>query len=423
MHLILLLACCLGLRADLLAQAVSMDKPSALAEVPSWEGLRAAAATMTTSEFQQSFEKIYAPGEKGLGQVFEVKGSTLRLRISASEVVELALGNSTNSPAPARYWRRARELPPRGQQPALSGLHIALDPGHLGGKWAQMEERLLQVPGRGEVREGDLSLQVALKLRERLQEQGAAVSLLRQSAEPVTRQRPENLREEALALLQENGIAQPRADYVGLEGEARLLTVQWQSEKLFYRVSEIRARADLVNQRLKPDLVLCLHFNAEDWGDAKAPKLSEENHLHVMVNGCYAAEELRQPDVCYEMLQRIFGRVAQEELPLAESIAAGLAQSTGLKPYVYRRPVARQVGSNPYVWARNLLANRLYQCPVVYLEPWVMNHAQTLARLQLGYYRGKTLVGDRLESSIIEEYVQGVLQGLIQYYQQNRKGS
>jgi hypothetical protein len=44
--------------------------------------------------------------------------------------------------------------------------------------------------------------------------------------------------------------------------------VQWQSEKLFYRVSEIHARAKKVNNTIKPDLVLCLHYNAEAWGDA-----------------------------------------------------------------------------------------------------------------------------------------------------------
>jgi hypothetical protein len=81
------------------------------------------------------------------------------------------------------------------------------------------------------------------------------------------------------------------------------------------------------------------------------------------------------------------------------------------------------VGHSGYVWARNLLANRLYQCPVVYLEPWVMNHAQTFARLQKGHFRGRTLIDGQLQTSILEDYVSGVVNGLLQHYQQHRPRS
>ena len=56
------------------------------------------------------------------------------------------------------------------------------------------------------------------------------------------------------AMLAAMGRMRFRASESAREGE--LLTVQWQSEKLFYRVSEIHARAAKVNQQIRPDLVL-----------------------------------------------------------------------------------------------------------------------------------------------------------------------
>jgi hypothetical protein len=402
---------------------VAWQEPSSLAAQPDWTALKRYSRSMSRAEFDQAWREFYAPASPELRLPFELDGEALLLPIRPNgQPLAIELKKDNQSP-PQRHWRRASELPPLQGRAPLSDLHFTLDPGHLGGPWAQMEERLLQLPGRGEVREGDLTLQVALLLRERLQQLGASVSLLRQSAEPSTTLRPEVLRDEALKLLQQHGIAQPPADDEGLRGEARLLTVRWQSEKLFYRVAEIRERARRVNETLRPDAVLCIHFNAEDWGDPAAPTLSEENHLHVMVNGCYGIEELQQPDVCAEMLHRLLGRVHEEELPLAEAVAAGLAKSSGLPAYVYRRPVAKRVGHSGYVWARNLLANRLYQCPVVYLEPWVMNHAQTFARLQKGHFRGRTLIDGQLQTSILEDYVSGVVNGLLQHYQQHRPRS
>jgi hypothetical protein len=197
--------------------------------------------------------------------------------------------------------------------------------------------------------------------------------------------------------------------------------VQWQSEKLFYRVSEIRARAAKVNLQFKPDLVICLHLNAEPWGDAATPQYSMNNHLHILINGCYAPVELMQQDQRYEMLQRLFLKVHEEELPLAEKVATAMAQSTGLPPFTYVTPQARAVGTTGYVWARNLLANRLFQCPVIYLEPYVMNHEETYQRLLLGDYEGKSYVQGKLQRSIYEDYARGVVTGLVNYYQEQRK--
>jgi hypothetical protein len=138
------------------------------------------------------------------------------------------------------------------------------------------------------------------------------------------------------------------------------------------------------------------------------------------VNGCYAPVELEQQDVRFEMLHRLFSRIHEEELPLAESVANGMRSATGLPAYVYTTPNARRVGTSPYVYARNLLANRIYHCPVVYLEPYVMNHEETYRRLLPATFLGRTLIAGRLQTSAIEDYVRGIVDGLVAYYQKHR---
>ena len=190
-------------------------------------------------------------------------------------------------------------------------------------------------------------------------------------------------------------------------------SVQWTSELLFYRVAEIQARARLVNETLKPDLVLCLHYNAEAWGDPSNPQLTTKNHMHLMVNGSYSKNELSLDDVRYGMLIKLLSRCYSEELPVAEKVAGSLAAATGLPPYVYTTPNAIRVGPNPYVWARNLLANRLYQCPVVYIEPYVMNSKEVWDRVQAGNYDGRKLIDGKVRESIYQEYADAVTAGLV----------
>ena len=321
-----------------------------------------------------------------------------------------------------RLWRPAKSLPPAKPEKALLGLKIALDPGHLGGKWAKMEERWFQVGNSPPVQEGDLALRVARLLVPRLRELGAKVSFVRSSNEPITSKRPDDFRELAKRILIKNGVPEPRADVLDPNDPEKEQTIRWQSEILFYRYSEIRRRAALVNFKLHPDLVLCLHFNAEGWGDPNNPTLTDTNHLHLLVNGSYLAEELEFDDERFEMVRRLLSRAYDEELPLADTIALAMARETGLPAYEYPTTnTTTKIGTSGYVYARNLLATRLYRCPVVYCEPYVMNSKDVFARIQSGDYEGVRNVSGVERKSIFREYADSVTEGLVDYYSRTRK--
>ena len=93
-----------------------------------------------------------------------------------------------------------------------------------------------------------------------------------------------------------------------------------------------------------------------------------------------------------------------------------------MSPYQYPTTLTTtKVGTSGYVYARNLVATRLYQCPVIYFEPYVMNSHEVFARIQAGDYDGTKPINGVERPSIYREYVDSVVDGLVEYYGTARK--
>ena len=106
------------------------------------------------------------------------------------------------------------------------------------------------------------------------------------------------------------------------------------------------------------------------------------------------------------MLVRLLNRWHIQERLLAESLSLAFAEVTGLPEFSYKGPNALKVGDVPGVWARNLLANRIYRSPVIFLEPYVANSRSAHELIQKGE-KGEFLV---------REYVDSVVLGLKKFY-------
>ena len=395
---------------------------SVLAERPDWSDLAPFQKTITRADFLRLLDTVYAPGG-AWKECIEMGRETARIHQPGERGsdfrLEFAPSAAAAAPVP-RYW-----TPPGARKAAvpgkpLAGYTIALDPGHLGGRWAKMEERWFQIGDARPVMEGEMVWLTAQHLAGRLTALGANVAMVRNGSEPVTSERPRTLRGAARAELAREGIAHPRDRYDGPNDPLKSQTIQWQSELLFYRISEIRARAQRINGKLQPDLVICLHCNAEEWGDPAHPQLTDKNHLHLLVNGNYHQGELALADIRHEMLLKLLSRSARVELPLSNRVAASLASATGLPPYEYHSGKARPTES-PYVWTRNLLANRLYLCPVVYCEPYVMNSQAVFDRVQWGDYDGVKLLDGVERKSLYREYADAVAEGVARYFAEQEK--
>ena len=92
-----------------------------------------------------------------------------------------------------------------------------------------------------------------------------------------------------------------------------------------------------------------------------------------------------------------------------------MARVTGLPAYEYTTDNVLKVGTSGYVYARNLVATRLYQCPVVYYEPYVMNSTEGFARIEAGDYEGTREFNGVQRQSIFREYAEAVADGLADY--------
>ncbi|MEY2492183.1 MAG: hypothetical protein QOH24_1134 [Verrucomicrobiota bacterium] len=388
---------------------------SPLASKPRWQTLERYQETITRDQFVNLLQNVYAT--RGYDDLIQISDEAVRLcqDRDANTFFTLRFAKEKPRPVPPQYWRTIESLGPAPDKKPLARLHVALDPGHIGGSWAKMEERWFQVGDSRPVEEAEIALRVAKLLAPKLRALGAEVTFVRSRNRPTTPKRPDDFREIAQAVLAKSGVNDPIDSYEGAADENKDKSIRWQSELLFYRQSEIRYRARRVNELLQPDLVLCLHFNAEGWGDPKNPTLIDRNHFHLLVNGSYLPEEIKHDDERYEMIRRLLSRTYVEELPLADRMAATFARETGLPPYEYTNDTVVKIGASGYVYARNLLATRVFRCPVVYFEPYVMNSNEAFARIQAGDYEGTREINGVQRPSIFREYAGAVANGLAEY--------
>jgi hypothetical protein len=386
-----------------------------LAAKPDWSRLEAFQETMTRAEFQRLLDTVYAPGGAAAGviEVRETEAIVYKTLVPAEPMTLRFAPEGKAVKPPQTYWRVRAKLPAVSVKKPLAGLRLALDAGHLGGAWGLMEERSFARPGDAAVQEGDMTLLVVKRVAAEARRLGAKVSLVRDKAGPIAPFKVEAFypaAEKELALM---GIDEVRQKYETPRDPLKMHTVQWQAEKLFYRVAEIHERARKVNRTLKPDLLVCVHFNADDWHDPVAPVFTPRNDLHVLVHGCYSTGELRFDDQRCEMLVKLLNRSHVAELGAARPMAEALAKTTGLPAFTYfTGNASKVVAQNEFIWARNLLANRLYECPVIFLEPYRMNHEEVYARIQAGDYEGEREVAGKMRMSIFREYAEGIIAGL-----------
>jgi N-acetylmuramoyl-L-alanine amidase len=372
-------------------------KTTSLGQVPKWSDLDTFQKTMSRSDFINFLDTVYCPRPEWWSAWITIDQDRARIRKVSGEDdwYDLYFSKDENG--------SLLSGPPVNSSPDREGMIIALDPGHIGGEWSEMERRHFSLDGDSPVKEGDLSLAVAQNLAARIEALGATAVLVRKFSEPVTKQRPEDFR----------GVAKLWADEIlGTEdnnSEERELLVKEREELLFYRVDEIRARAELINQSIQPDLVICLHFNAAPWANPEQKELVERNDHHMLVNGCYMGGELAYDDQRFEMIWRLLNRWSMTEQHLAESLSLSFSEITSMPAFSYKGPNAMKVGEVPGVWARNLLANRLYRCPVVFLEPYVANSQAVYPRIQ-------EWISGQPEGSLVDEYADAVMLGLKNYF-------
>lgn len=397
-----------------------------IASVESWRHLDRYQRTLTRAEFEKLLNERYDPRSR-LRECLTISDDSVTVFASPEKKevlwkLQLMILHSV-FPQP----RLTQEQ--RDRTDGKFGLHrrrIALDPGHIGGEWARMEERFFFAALKeGEkplppIQEAAANLIVARLLKERLEQLGATVLMVKDDFEPVTKRRPEDFRARAEQEVDKSlrGNAEFEKLHPLQQKAHRADLVRKRMELMFYRNDEIQARAEIIN-RWKPDVTLCIHFDAKGWTSEK-DKLTDDNRLVVFVHGNYLPSELESEAGKLGLFAKLLEGSAETELKLADCISRALAKTTGLPPTNKHPPDGSsgwlQLGENPYVYARNLLANRLFQGPVIFLEPYYQNNPVVYQRILAGDYEGERDIAGQRFRSIFREYADAVAAGLLEFY-------
>jgi N-acetylmuramoyl-L-alanine amidase len=379
----------------LLWSLLAVAKLTDLADPPNWSRLDSFQKSISKQEFLRQLNEVYCPRKSWWSPWIEIEENRARIRKKAGSDdwydLQFLESNETSNFSLSRFQ--------------LSGSKILIDPGHIGGDFSEMEGRHFAIGDDEPVKEGDLALSVALKLKSELQKKGAIVSLSREQNKPVSQKRPQDFKELAQTWFSRMEWLQK------LSEEERSKRIQKRQELYFYRVSEIMVRSEII-RKSQPDLVLCIHLNAAPWPDPDNKSLVTRNDYHVLVNGCYMGGEVAYDNQRFEMIWRVVNRWAGKERLIAEHMSQAFAQETGLPAFAYKGPNALKIGEVEGVWARNLLANRIYEAPVVFLEPYIANSEEVYQRIQMVDSVDEDINKNQKGRSIVKEYVDAVLLGL-----------
>jgi len=322
--------------------------------------------------------------------------------------------------APLRWFRTPAEFRAETHplDKPLNGLRVAIDPGHIGGPWAQMEERSTRYHGSAPVQEGDLNLITGRLLKAELTNLGASVFVVRDSTEPVTPYRPEDMLPAARELLLQHSAHSTslRAlppDKLNLLFGHRAMDL---AEFLFYRCSEIVERGNRIRNHFVPDITVTLYIDATP-GSGRG-RLTSGNSNIFFVGGSYTRSEMADPEMQRRCVYKMVEGGSDIETEVASDIANVFTQRTGLGPVRYGDSATTRavLPNNPYVVARNLAANREYDGPVVCTEPYFMNNKVVYQRLLAGDYEGQRTFDGKPYGSIFREYADCVAQGLVKAY-------
>jgi N-acetylmuramoyl-L-alanine amidase len=318
--------------------------------------------------------------------------------------LEVRLAPTDRAPA-VRVGLRASPLPP-GAWPRQ---RIALDPGHAGGAWSQIEQRHVTRDGGPPVREGDLNWATARLVERDLVASGRSVRLTRPPppTAPFTigsDPRFDPKREARLWLAEHRSEIPWLAPYWawGLWREGRSLPGTMPFE--LYTRHDLRGRAAAADA-FSADLLVSLHH---DWCH------DDSNGIFVFVVGSFARSELVTASQRFWALRRVLDGSLDRSARLAGNVARALMQKLdlpALSPAYVAQNFSGWLAVDPTVgvYARNLAMLRRAPGVAIVTEGPCMNEAAEYQRLQ-----GQELELDgRRYPARVRAYADAVVEGLL----------
>ncbi len=255
----------------------------------------------------------------------------------------------------------------------LKGVKIALDPGHIGGKWKAYEKRFIALidpdtQKKLSFNEPQMAYQVAEILKGLLEEKGAEVLITKKGEDAAVYE---------WDFKQWLAMAHPQAEE---DSYAAFFRTE-------YNVLDMQARADKINA-FRPDLCLIIHFNADIPTSSELGKqgFAEDNYSLVFVPGAFMIGELNTSAKRVEFARLALTCDLEESISFSEICLKNLVEDLGV-PALVDSPLAptyitkASIQIEPGVYARNLFMARMVHSPLCYGEALIQNHLEEARKL------------------------------------------
>jgi hypothetical protein len=264
---------------------------------------------------------------------------------------------------------------------------IAIDPGHFGGEYAELEFRFLNHPKR--IEEGTLTFLTAIYLKELLEKEGFEVMLTRdgigKGAYPLTFFQWLDLNPEIKALKKTDG---------------RLFNE-------FYNSLDLDERAKKINE-FAPDITIVIHYNADD-------NETDENFNLMHCPGAFRPKDLVSKESRIDFLRLLVTDNLDESILLCQNIIKEMTLTTSIMPvdcnnkksYLSYASICVSKG----VFARDLRLTRLIRSPLCYGETLLQNNTQEAIRLSTV----DTEINGIPASNRVKEVALGYYYGILNY--------
>ena len=181
-------------------------------------------------------------------------------------------------------------------------------------------------------------------LKQELTDLGASVFVVRDSTEPVTPYRPDDLMPEARGtapgpLHRTPTLRALPPDKLNLLFGQRLMEL---AEFLFYRCSEIMERGNRIRNNFVPDITVTLYIDATP-GSGRG-RLTSGNANIFFVDGSYTRTEMADPEMQRRCVYKMVEGSSDIEAEVAADIAGVFTQRTGLGPVKYGDSATTRAG-------------------------------------------------------------------------------
>jgi len=258
---------------------------------------------------------------------------------------------------------------------SFNGLRIAIDPGHLGGDFAVLEERYVKMfatrPAAAKenifFKEGTLALLTALLLKEWLEADGAIVYLTKDK--------------EGQAVYEKSFF-----EWLAIEGYKHRASLRDLFSK--YNRLDLFARANKINA-FRPHLTLIIHYNAH--GINRKPHTEENyptayNFNMVFIGGSFCSGELKNSSDRYEFVRLLLTDDIDQSVHLCEHVIQQLCEKLDVLPVnPPQHPISYLKLNSLYIkkgiYARNLALTRHVHGPLCYGESLCQDHEEECIRL------------------------------------------